>query len=257
MTDVAEQVKDALLDALVDLAERRGQVADAVVSEALLRHYFGRVAPQDLAEKDPIDLYGAAVRHVQLAERRQPTETLVRVYNPNSDEDGWTSSHTVIDIVGADMPFIVDSVLALLETRGIQVHVLVHPMVDVERSPEGDLRMIGPRHNGADVESLLHIEIDRVSSERQRDDLATAVGEVLNDVRAAVEDWLAMRAQALELADELEGWAAEAAEGAARFEATVGTDPVETAALLRWMEAGSFTFIGYREYDFIDDPVHP
>ncbi len=33
--------------------------------------------------------------------------------------------------------------------------------------------------------------------------------------------------------------------------------PVEVAALLRWMEAGHFTFVGYREYDFRDDPDHP
>lgn len=257
MTDTAEQVKDALLDALVDLAARRGHATEQVVSEPLFRHYFDRVPPQDLSAKDPIDLYGAAVRHVQLAERRQPTESLVRIYNPNSDEDGWTSSHTVIDIVGADMPFIVDSVLALLETQGLQVHVLVHPMVDVDRSAGGDLLVIAPPQNGAPVESLLHIEIDRVSSEDQRTELDAAVHEVLDDVRAAVEDWMAMRAKALELADELEGWAREAAEGSARFEATVGTDPVETAALLRWMEAGSFTFVGYRGYDFVDDPDHP
>lgn len=257
MTDAAEQVKDALLDALVDLAERRVHAGQPVVSEPLLRHYFDRVAPQDLSEKEPIDLYGAVVRHIQLAERRQPSETLVRVYNPNTDEDGWTSSHTVIDIVGADMPFIVDSVLALLQTRGRQVHVLVHPMVDVDRSPQGDLQAISPPENGTAVESLLHIEIDRVSRDGQRDDLTAAVHQVLEDVRFAVEDWLAMRGKALELADELEGWAVEAAAGPARFEATVGSDPLETAALLRWMEAGSFTFVGYREYAFIDDPVHP
>ena len=257
MTDTAEQVKEALLDALIDLAERRGQGAQRVVSEALFRHYFDRVPPQDLSEKDPIDLYGAAVRHIQLAERRQPAESLVRVYNPNSDEDGWTSSHTVVDIVGADMPFIVDSVLALLETRGLRVHVLVHPMVDVERSSEGDLQEISPPGNGEVLESLLHIEIDRVSGDGAQADLDAAVHEVLEDVRAAVEDWMAMREKALELAEELEGWAKEAAEGSARFEASVGTDPLETAALLRWMEAGSFTFIGYRAYDFVDDPDHP
>lgn len=257
MTDTAEQVKDALLDALVDLAERRGHATEQVVSEPLFRHYFGRVPPQDLSEKDPIDLYGAAVRHVQLAERRQPTETLVRIYNPNSDEDGWTSSHTVIDIVSADMPFIVDSVLALLETRGLQVHVLVHPMVDVDRAAGGDLLAISPAQNGAAVESLIHIEIDRVSGVEQRADLDAAVHEVLEDVRAAVEDWVAMREKALELAKELEVWAREEEEGSARFEATVGSDPLETAALLRWMEAGSFTFVGYRGYDFVDDPVHP
>ncbi len=123
MTDTSDQVKEALLDSVIELAERRQHGSSAALASELLLHYFARTAPQDLVGKDPIDLYAATVRHLQLAERRQPSESLIQIYNPNSDEDGWSSSHTVIDIVGQDMPFIVDSVLALCERLGHQVHV--------------------------------------------------------------------------------------------------------------------------------------
>ena len=63
---------------------------------------------------------------------------------------------------------------------------------------------------------------------------------VLHDVRVAVEDYPRMQAKATWLADRL------AAEGASA--------PAETIALLRWLADNHFTFLGYREYDLVDEP---
>ena len=258
MTDTSEQLKDALLDAVAALTRQRYTRIPPDDAERLIRLYYERVAPQDLAGKDPIDLYGAAVRHLQLAGQRAPDESLVQVYNPDIDEDGWSSGHTVIDVVSDDMPFIVDSVLALLEVQGRQVHVLVHPIAAVERDEDGRVMGIEPSDDGgggvAVAESFLHLEVDRVASGANVDRLRQDTLDVMGDVRAAVSDWMPMREQALALAYELEDWAVDPAP---RYQAQVGTDAAEVAALLRWMEAGHFTFVGYREYDFRDDPDHP
>ena len=258
MTDTSKQVKEALLDAVVELAERRQKGNGASIAGELVRHYFSRTAPQDLAGKDPIDLYAATIRHLQLAERRSANETLVQIYNPNSDEDGWSSSHTVIDIVGEDMPFIVDSVLSLFERLGHQVHLLVHPLFDIKRSDTGEIRSIEmPRPSSKNVESTVHVEIDRLTGSATLEGLENQLYSVLADVRSTVEDWRAMRSRALEIANELEEWEAEAVAGTPRFVASIDGQPLEVAELLRWMEAGSFVFVGYREYDFIDDEEHP
>ena len=258
MTDTAEQVKDALLDGATDLARTRGHASPTTPGGSLIRHYFQRTAPHELDGKDPIDLYAAVVRHFQLADKRSPLETLIRVYNPDSDEDGWSSSHTVIDVVSRDMPFIVDSVLALIEGRGLQVHVLAHPMYRITRDDEGRLETVGlPDESHHPTESMLHIEVDRLSRPDALTGLHDQLAEIMADVGAAVDDWHAMRSRVLALADEMDEWAEEAAAGSPRFEATIGTDPVEVAQFLRWMEAGSFTLIGYREYDFNDDDHNP
>jgi len=259
VADSAEHVKAALLDSVVDLAEQRQQGADAAIAGDLLRHYFGRTPAQDLVDKDPIDLYGATVRHLQLAERRDPGQSRVRIYNPNSDEDGWSSSHTVVDIVTDDMPFIVDSTLALLEVLGHQVHVLVHPMFIIERSRTGAINAIRvpTAGNDANVESALHVEIDRLTDSAELAELEQRLHLVLDDVRAAVEDWTPMRERALALATELDDLADEADAGRTRFQPDIGGEPREVAELLRWMEAGSFVFVGYREYDLHDDPDSP
>ena len=258
MADTAEQVKEALLDAVVELAEQRQQGSSAAIAGDLIRHYFGRTAPQDLAGKNPIDLYAATIRHLQLAERRMPTESLVQIYNPNSDEDGWSSSHTVIDIVSRDTPFIVDSVLALFERIGQQVHVLVHPMFEIQRSDSGEMTALEvPLPSSKQLESVVHIEIDRLTGGATLDELEQEIHSILEDVRCTVGDWRAMRSRVLDIANEVEAWGVEASGGNARFEAPVDEQPGEVAELLRWMEAGSFVFVGYREYDFIDDAESP
>ncbi len=258
MADTAEQVKDALLDGATDLARRRSHGSASTPGEVLIRHYYQRTAPHELDDKDPIDLYASVVRHFQLAERRSPLETIIRVYNPDSDEDGWSSSHTVIDVVSRDMPFIVDSVLALVEGRGLQVHVLAHPMYRVTRDGDGRLEMVDlPDQSHEPTESMLHIEVDRLSRREELEGLQDDLSSIMADVGAAVDDWQAMRTRLLSLAEEMDALAHEAAAGAPRFESTIGTDPVEIAQLLRWMEAGAFTLIGYREYEFNDDEINP
>jgi glutamate dehydrogenase len=61
---------------------------------------------------------------------------------------------------------------------------------------------------------------------------------VLGDVRAAVEDWPAMRQRARDIGAELGERPPPTAEAAA-----------EARELLAWMHDGHFTFLGYREYD--------
>src|SRR3712207_7457242 len=45
---------------------------------------------------------------------------------PICDEDGWTSDHTVVQIVNDDMPFLVDSVTAEIGQRELSLHLIIH-----------------------------------------------------------------------------------------------------------------------------------
>ncbi len=253
MSDSSEQVKGALIDGVVELAQRRYRGDDPEESARVMRLYYWRIPALDLVGKAPLELYASAVRHLELAMDRQPSQTLVSVYNPRAEVDGWSSSHTIIDLVCEDMPFIVDSVLALLEQLDLQVHLLAHPMAHIQRDATGGIVRIDEASSDQPNESLVHLEVDRVSGTTGVQDLQAAVESVLVDVRAAVEDWIPMRNRALSLAEELDGWATEANTIGPRYEASIGNEPVEAAAFLRWMAEGYFTFTGYREYDFVDD----
>jgi glutamate dehydrogenase len=47
----------------------------------------------------------------------------LRVYNPRTEEHGWSSPHTVIEIVNDDMPFLVDSVTMEVNRQGYTLHL--------------------------------------------------------------------------------------------------------------------------------------
>ena len=97
--------RDERLGEVVQLIEAK--VADAAAVQQLgefVRQYFGQVDTEDLAERQPADLYGAALSHWSFARKREPGQTKVRVFNPSIAEHGWQSTHTIIEIVKDDMP---------------------------------------------------------------------------------------------------------------------------------------------------------
>src|SRR3954468_7062413 len=226
--------RDELVEAVVDQARRRVTPAQADVAEALVRCWLGDVAPAELATTSPVDLRGAALAHWDLARRRAPDTPLLRIYTPVFDQHGWQSSHTVLQIVTDDMPFLVDSVTMALNRAGYGIHHVVHPIIDVRRDAAGEVEGIG----GGQPESFIHVEFDRQSDADALHDLHTSVTSALSDVRAAVEDWPAMREVASDLARVM------------RSDPPVVDDEIdEVAALLEWMVDDHFTFLGYREYE--------
>ena len=73
----------------------------------------------------------------------------MRVFNPTIDEHGWQSTHTIVEIVNDDMPFLVDSVTMEVNRHGLTLHLIIHPIVTVQRGTDGTLaRRRGGRRAG-------------------------------------------------------------------------------------------------------------
>jgi glutamate dehydrogenase len=98
------------LDEVLKLVRAKLAPPQRAVVEEFTTRYFQDVEAEDLAERQPADLYGAALSHWNFARRRDPGAARVRVFNPSLEEHGWQSTHTIIEIVNDDMPFLVDSV---------------------------------------------------------------------------------------------------------------------------------------------------
>ncbi|MEV0487558.1 NAD-glutamate dehydrogenase [Streptomyces sp. NPDC050508] len=218
---------------------------------AFLQRYYLHTAPEDLADRDPVDVFGAAFSHYRLAETRPQGTANVRVHTPTVEENGWSGSHSVVDVVTDDMPFLVDSVTSELTRQGRGIHVVIHPQVVVRRDLTGKLIEVltapptGELPHDAHIESWIHVEIDRETDRADLKQITADLLRVLSDVREAVEDWEKMRDSALRMADELptEPTASD-----------LSSNEVEEAReLLRWLAADHFTFLGYREYQLRED----
>lgn len=97
------------IDAVIEQITARLPADQASAVSAFARRYFAQVNPEDLEALPVTDLYGAVLSQWQFIARRAEASR-VRVFNPRLDESGWECPHTVIEIVGADMPFLVDSI---------------------------------------------------------------------------------------------------------------------------------------------------
>ncbi len=148
---------------------------------------------------------------------------------------------SVIEILNDDMPFLVDSVMGELQARGLSVRLLLHPIFKTRRDQAGRLEtLVGPGDqswNDGHQESYIAIHLQALPETAQRA-LGAAISEILGEVRAAVSDWEAMRGQVRAAIAEVERAPARVPEG----------DKREAIALLRWLEAGNFTFLGVRSY---------
>ncbi|MEU5548923.1 NAD-glutamate dehydrogenase [Micromonospora sp. NPDC047793] len=251
---LADDVEDAELDEPVPNAERLVAQAVALAGDdhdaATLVGRFWRFAPdEELIGFTAEEMLDAARAHRQLADQRVPGELKLRIHSPDAEQH-----HSVVEIVTDDMPFLVDSVTALLNSHHLDVHLLVHPLVVVRREPLGRLVEVAADVEPDDaidgdlVESWMRIEIDPVRDQEVRDKLRRELQRVLTDVREAVEDWPKMRQRALSLADELA--AARTSDNRPPVPEKDITDSVE---LLRWLAHDHFTFLGYREYRLVQN----
>ncbi len=237
-----EEVDEALLEGVCSRIREQLPATDAELAEAFVRQYYRWVSPEDLEERSADDLFGAALAHFRLTKQRTPDTANVRIYNPDPTEDGWHSPHTAIEIVTDDMPFLIDSVSMELNRRGFGVSMIIHPVLLVRRSAEGELEEVLPPHATQDdtvtSESVIHVEVARHTDEDELDEMHAHLNRVLNEVRAAVEDWHKMRQKAFDLAAELDPAHLPVSDA----------DAAEAKAFLAWLADDHFTFLGYREY---------
>ncbi|CAM5682784.1 NAD-glutamate dehydrogenase [Streptomyces hirsutus] len=218
---------------------------------AFLQRYYLHTAPEDLVGRDPVDVFGAAFSHLRLAENRPQGTANVRVHTPTVEENGWTCSHSVVEVVTDDMPFLVDSVTNELTRQGRGIHVVIHPQMVVRRDLTGKLIEVsaapagGELPHDAHIESWIHVETDRESDRGDLKQITADLLRVLSDVREAVEDWGKMRQTATLLAEGLPDEPVPVD--------VPGPQVEEARELLRWLADDHFTFLGYREYQLRDD----
>lgn len=218
--------------------------------ETLIRAYYRHVAAEDLAGRGDVDLYGAFASHYKLAANRPQGTARVRVFTPTTAENGWSADgHSVVEVVVDDMPFLVDSLTMELSRQLRDVHVVIHPLLDVSRDIAGAVQEVRPVADGdADEstdgdevvrESWMHVEIDRLAEGEDVAAIEESIQRVLRDVRESVEDWSKMHAQVADIVHEL------------GTDAPEGVDPDEARRardLLQWLSDDHFTFLGFREY---------
>ncbi|MDH4874041.1 NAD-glutamate dehydrogenase [Pseudomonas sp. BN515] len=208
--------------------------------------FFGIIALDELTQRRLSDLVGCTLSSWRLLERFDPANPEVRVFNPDYEKHGWQSTHTAVEVLHPDIPFLVDSVRMELNRRGYSIHTLQNNVISVRRNAKGDLVEVLPKGTqGKDVrqESMMFLEIDRCANNGAMKTLEKALLEVLGDVRVAVADFKPMKAKAQELLAWLDK---------AKLKVD-GEELAEVKVFMDWLLDDHFTFLGYEEFTVADE----
>ena len=242
---LSEKEKAALIEGVVQLARERVSKELLAPVEAFILQYYAGVAPEDLLERNVEDLTGAAMAYWQFLRQRPPGTSKIRVCNPNLQEHGWQSTHTIVEIITEDRPFLVDSVTMAINRRGFTIHLIIHPILRVRRDAEGRLSQIFEANERGEgqLESVIHAEMDQETDPEILQGLRAELEGVLEDVRIAVLDWPKMCEKLAEAALELE-------EYPPPLERKIIE---EVKAFLRWIAVGNFTLLGCCDHEVVEE----
>jgi glutamate dehydrogenase len=242
----AQKRNAEIIEKVVALLRERVPEKKIVEIERFVRQYYRRVEADDLEERNLCNLCGAALAHFDFMREFKAGAPKVRVYNPQGQTDGWESPHTVVEIVNDDMPFLVDSVTMEIKRLGLRTHLTVHPVMKTRRDAAGGLIEILPSDNSQSglCESVMRVEVDRQTATEKLTELEAGISRVLGDVHRAVEDYPRMKDHMNRVVTEIrrpypEGLIPEIVD--------------EDKAFLAWLADQHFIFLGYRDYDLIQE----
>jgi hypothetical protein len=222
----------ALIDAATAVLAKRlpGIPAD------FLAKLFGLAVPEDIERYTADELAGITEQSWSfLAER--PAGVPKMRFEPSAIKRGIS----VLAIINDDMPFMVDSVIAELNQRGLDIRLFVHPVFIVERNLAGVLiNSKGARTVGGQRESFIHLHIEGMEDAARRAEIVRVLEDILANVRVCAEDSQPMLARLRAVIKDLR------------------TNPpplpveeiAETIQFLEWMGDDYFTLLGARDYAF-------
>lgn len=244
--------KDALIRSVKRQAGKSIKGGDRADLLRFIESFYGPASTQDLEEVNPQSLFAQVRSMWELASTRRKRRRRIRVFNTSQQRHGWHSPHTIVQIISADMPFIVDSITGgLTISRKLGIHMLHHPLISVDRDGAGKRRRTAaPEESeameeaGATRESYMYIEIDAQSDAAAIREIKQQINDILDDVEIAVNDWRPIT-----------GRVEEAIASITSCPPPVDQETCdETREFLRWLLDDNFTFIGFREYKFAGDP---
>ena len=189
-----------------------------------LHQYCGDASMDDFAAYSADDTAAAALHLWRLGLESGPDDRSVRVAK-SLGADGRDMQRTLIEVIGPDRKFLVDSAIAACVESGVEVSAATHPTLQMD---------------GRSV-SFIQLHIEPVNDARLSA-LVKSLEDTFSDIDIATQDFQAMRTTMIEAADVV-----------SQMPVVEGRDQAqidEAADFLRWLSQDHFIFLGVREYRY-------
>ena len=227
--------KNIRLKSIVDYSKEKTNPSPLPEFIAFIGNFYKNASPEDLSLSLE-DLYAIAHSNWVFISEFNQAGSKIRIFNPSLKTDGWNTSHTIIQILTTNMPFLIDSVTSNLLEGGTVLHTLIHPVLELNRN---DIGKIVQKGGNPSTESIMHIEITAISNEQEINELKSKLKIITDLVHSSVEDWAPILKKVQDTSN-----------GLVLAPKSIGLEEIKEAqAFLKWLTENNFTLLGYREYN--------
>ncbi|MGF1703417.1 NAD-glutamate dehydrogenase [Photobacterium makurazakiensis] len=234
-----DPIVPVLLEKVYGLIQDKIESPQQPLVEVFAQRLLGQLADDDLLQRNESDLYGAVLSLWHHLVQNKPNQISVRVYNPTLSRYGWQSTHTVVEIVTPDRPFLVDSVRMTLTRLGMTSHLMLNGPYYFKRDNKGAISEACGKDG--DLQTLFHIEVDRLNDKQELESLKQELEQVMQDIDLVVNDWQSMQIKMQSIVEDLKK---------ADFPVNK-KHRKEAIEFLDWVTHHNFTFMGYHQYDLV------
>ncbi len=215
--------------------------ADLVEQFATL--LYGNISSLDLSNRNDSDMYGATLSLWSTLNEHTDGTPVIHVFNPSVSKNGWKSSHTIIEVIVKDMPFLVDSIRIALNRLGLSPHLMLNSPLKLVRGENKNITQLASNVDtniiATSEETIFFIEIDRQSTKEELDTIKNELLSVVEDITLTVNDWQPMLQQFNNVIDDIKKAKLPGSKKAKE----------DTVEFLSWLASNHFTLMGYRSYD--------
>ncbi len=232
------------LSSLIDNVSSHAPKGANALEKRFIDGYFAKVPLTDLEKIEPKRAYAIAKASYGFFENRtHKNKPSVRFYKPSKSGHKWEHDGVVMEVLSHDMPFLVDSLTAMLSRLGFSIYETIHPVYRVSRTAKGDIKKM--HETDADEghnEAFIHFQLSALPSGLSQTNLRQDVLELLDTISYVVKDWKPIKEQAMQCAKSL-----------TKLKHFDKAELEETKAFMHWLVDNNYVFLGYIDYDFKQD----
>jgi glutamate dehydrogenase len=232
-----------LLRNITQIIEKNNTTDNSSLMKKFAELLYGNISSNDLAHRNESDMYGATLSLWNELNTHQGSTPVINVFNPQVSLHGWKSSHSIIEVIVRDIPFLVDSIRIALRSFGLSPHFLLNCPIKIVRNSGNQITQLSATADDnlqpTSIETVFFIEIDRQNDQTVLDNIAAELLSVVGDVSLSVNDCLPLKNRLGEVITQIKKLKSPCS----------NQEKIDSLELLQWMLNDNFTLMGYRSYD--------
>ena len=236
---LVDGLPSVILSNVAQLIEKKVPSATAPLVKQFAELLYRNISTLDLDHRNDSDMYGATLSLWNTLNDHQDDKPVIKVFNPQVSKNGWKSSHTIIEIIVKDMPFLVDSVRIALSRLNLTPHLMLNSPIKIIRDKSKSITQLSSSvdqsFKSTSVETVFFIEIDRQNDAKVLTNIAKELHSVVSDISVTVNDWKPMKARLSAVIDEVKKSKLPCSK----------EEQEDSISFLDWILADNFTLLGY------------